>query len=570
MRILTTSPDGACLETIMQAAVAVKKDEENSMKEFGKTDDIGRYGKISFDAHVVRGKFAFCYHTGEFKGVSTDAFDLDIIVNEYKRLEALEAEEDKMMAGAPSEGNGDAVDTKEAEKEDEDDEEEMKGRHYLVMRFQTWSGKSTPINFNAAKYCLKSPNSRWLRRNIRKIVAILATFGFYVTGYAFDGATENRSFIKHTMDMTLGDVLPHLLKAPTTAHADGSHLAIAPSAELPADPVIQQASSSGTTANEVTANMEESPKALDNTKRQFTRDQIPFDMVVAHMHPVVKDLLIAALGDMSHAAKKQCNALEKGYLQLDGKPMSLKMLYDCWEHCPDSSGRVGKVMHFPGITREVFVKDAKNRMRVPLAVKAQSNSMVKIIQTYGRSNAQKCNMETYDSLIEHCTKTNRWVDVMNNSRDKGCEQIDDPDHPHCYELLGYVEYHHRWMLQARGKKCGVPKSTYEDVVWTCIGVVITAHQLLNKFPFALDGTKNRIHQRLHGSDDCEMLFAMSRGKNANADAKLTDNNISGSLGTNVMNQLAASSKTNCGKVNTIPSKNLDVQKTKRQKLYNTH
>lgn len=52
----------------------------------------------------------------------------------------------------------------------------------------------------------------------------------------------------------------------------------------------------------VTANAEEEPKALDDTKRQFTRDQIPFDMIVAHKHPVVNKLLIAALGDMSHAA----------------------------------------------------------------------------------------------------------------------------------------------------------------------------------------------------------------------------------------------------------------------------
>lgn len=97
----------------------------------------------------------FCYHTGELKGVCEDAFDIDIIVNEWKRMEQrVEKEADK----SNDDNENDATVTNEAEQESTP-EEELQGRHYLVMRFQTWSGEGQSINFNAAKYCLKSPNN---------------------------------------------------------------------------------------------------------------------------------------------------------------------------------------------------------------------------------------------------------------------------------------------------------------------------------------------------------------------------------------------------------------------------
>lgn len=46
----TTSSDEACFETIIQGAESTKKHEEASRKEYGKPNEIGRYGKISFDA----------------------------------------------------------------------------------------------------------------------------------------------------------------------------------------------------------------------------------------------------------------------------------------------------------------------------------------------------------------------------------------------------------------------------------------------------------------------------------------------------------------------------------------
>ena len=46
----TTGSDGACLKTILQAAESINA-QDNEMGE------MGMYGKISFDAHTIRGKF---------------------------------------------------------------------------------------------------------------------------------------------------------------------------------------------------------------------------------------------------------------------------------------------------------------------------------------------------------------------------------------------------------------------------------------------------------------------------------------------------------------------------------
>ena len=296
-------------------------------------------------------------------------------------------------------------------------------------------------------------------------------------------------------------------------------------------------------------------------------------MNVACWHHVMTDVIVVALGDFSHGIKKQCNGLERGNLELNGKPMTLQMLKDCWEKGPDASGTEGSIMLFRGITREAFEKNSKNRMNVSLAAKVQSNSMVQIMKLYGSMN-EKCTEETYESLIEHCTKTNEWADVMNNSRHKGCVPIDDPNHEHCYQLLSYASYHFKWKSQAEavaeetGRDVYLPVTTYEDIIWTCLGVVITARKLLTKFPLAPDGTKNNIVQRNHGTDDCEMLFCKSRNKNPNADAINTNHAVSGSVDTKVMNDMAASTRSNNKRSNEFNSSLLKGSKVQRKKFDN--
>ena len=316
-------------------------------------------------------------------GSASDAFELDVILEEFKRMEKC-VEDEGVEDDTPNEDNvlSEDLEANETGEEEKDGSiiDRMEGKHYLVMRFQNWSGKSESLNFNAARFCLKSQNSRWFRRNIRQVVADLAYYGLYVTGYAFDGASENRSFIKHTLNMTLEEVLPGLLESTATAPATAP----------------------------ATASVHASPTQLAEDTAQ-----------IAH--------------------------------------------YAGIETADDDQGG----------------NSAEEETSAPLP-------------------------------------------------------LDDTK-----RLL--------------------------DVVWTCLGVIITASQLLNKFPRAPDGSKNSIIQRHHGTDDCEMLFSMKRNANPNADAKGTNEIIAGSFGTNVMNSIAASTKSNC-ETKSVPGTMLNVRAVKRCKL----
>ena len=91
---------------------------------------------------------------------------------------------------------------------------------------------------------------------------------------------------------------------------------------------------------------------------------------------------------------------------------------------------------------------------------------------------------------------------------------------HVYELLDYVKFHTLWKKQA-GKEVNkyFPRSTYEDIVWTSMSIVILARTQFQN---------HAIVQRRHGTDDCEKMFCIARNKCANATAfGTTHQNICG-------------------------------------------
>ena len=65
-------------------------------------------------------------------------------------------------------------DTNDANKEDRDSKPSAKkekhskldevalGKHYMVFKMHTWTGKGKPISFMAARFCLDSLSSRWI------------------------------------------------------------------------------------------------------------------------------------------------------------------------------------------------------------------------------------------------------------------------------------------------------------------------------------------------------------------------------------------------------------------------
>ena len=152
----------------------------------------------------------------------------------------------------------------------------------------------------------------------------------------------------------------------------------------------------------------------------------------------------------------------------------------------------------------------------------------------------------------------RFIDIMNGTRDKDCELIDSANHRHLFELLDVVKFHTSWKNQAgKNKLAYQPISTFEDTVWTCIGIVGVAMKQLR-------GCHN-IVQRRHGSDICQEAFCYKRDKNVNADHLNTNQIMARNLHSGLFN-LAASRKANFGKRKTFFGFELDVGKIKRLRM----
>jgi hypothetical protein len=197
-----------------------------------------------------------------------------------------------------------------------------KGEHYMVFAFQNWSGNSKHIHFVAARYNLKNLSGRWIRKAVRHVICVLASFSIYVNGDAYDGASEKRAWMKRTLHLTPRNLIPELLKEDTANDN-----------------------------NEAEEEAEESPlpqPPLDPTIGKFGPEEIPWDMPVAYDHPSIPGRYIFALADFSHAIKKITNAIEWGnLLGLDGgHEISMRMMKVLYLACDDMNGTPGGIMRY--------------------------------------------------------------------------------------------------------------------------------------------------------------------------------------------------------------------------------
>ena len=220
-------------------------------------------------------------------------------------------------------------------------------------------------------------------------------------------------------------------------------------------------------------------------------------------------------------------------------------------------------MDFPSLNFEIFLKTSKNKMRVPAAVKLHSASMLRCIELNGHRISDQIPVEQLSDMKIHVKKSNRWTDVMNGTRNAGCEPINNINHPHIFELLSYASHFQKWKQSVHADSY-VPESTYEDVLMTCFGVVLSARFLLPLWESNGYADEN-IMQRRHGTDDLENLFCKSRGGNANANSKDTNHNVSGNV-SGCMNSLALSSKANGEWGKRFNNSEVDSGKIKRVKL----
>ena len=219
-------------------------------------------------------------------------------------------------------------------------------------------------------------------------------------------------------------------------------------------------------------------------------------------------------------------------------------------------------MEFTKLRKEIYMKNAKNRMKVSLAVKLFSMSQLQCILRYGHKISDKIPLEHWSSCTNFIYKTNRWIDVMNGNFRSGCTPIDDINHPHIFELLDYTQYLEQWRKAVHPENY-LPVSTYEDCVIASLGVALTSRIYLKRWKEA-GYNDEKIMQRRHGTDDCEKLFCKSRGNNPNADAKGTRHSCSGNI--SYMYALALSRKANCSRAKKSHTSAIAASKIARKKL----
>ena len=78
------------METIAQAS--------EMADEMGLPDDsFHRQGNLSFDAHVVRDKLAFSHGSMNLRGHAADKFDLDVILDHFKKRADEDAKGEQLL-----------------------------------------------------------------------------------------------------------------------------------------------------------------------------------------------------------------------------------------------------------------------------------------------------------------------------------------------------------------------------------------------------------------------------------------------------------------------------------------
>ena len=408
---------------------------------------------------------------------------------------------------------------------------------------------------------------------IEHLVSTLALYGFVVTTFGFDGATENRSAILQMLHLTLKGVFPDLFRevdemmAEENASNNGDAEfdvaePAAPAAAAAAGLDDISLSDSDDDSNVAFSGKSDSNSSLANFKK-YGEDELPWDLKVAMKHPTVDGVLIFAGADLGHAVKKNRNTVEKSGMKnskreliLDGQPMSLRMLQDVHELTPDIKDETA-VMLFRKLLREVFELNSSTRLRTPLAMRVYSQTMLECIGYYLGKNT-KASAETYGPIIEYISQMDRFIDIVNGNSDKGCELINSANHRHVFELLDFIKFITRWKNQTgKNKHQFLPNSTFQDTVWTATGLIGVARKQLR-------GGHTMV-QRRHGSDVCEESFCYKRDKNANADA-LNTNHIMARNSHSGLTNLAASRKSNFGKRKTFYGFELDFGKIKRLRV----
>lgn len=442
----SNAKDGMQLEVLAGEKIILDKAlEEGDLSEDFK--EWLRHGILAYDSAKCRDKLIYNFHTGELMGCAHDAFDINIIREEWKAV-SLKAEQNgakrqktnKKKVGRP-----------------------QLAKHFLLFYFTSWEAKSRKTQMCVARYGMESITSSWLANTIRKIIVTLEVYGFLVDSVVADGASENRGCNNQLATLSVGEL-------------------------------------------------------LELTPEQ--REKLPIKKKIAFVHPTRDDVTVFIWSDMPHWAKKFVNALErtdmpesKTNLMFRGKPLSLKMLETVWEN---DGGAEGASVRTNRLSREHFHKDSFSRMRVYLAVQVMSMSMCRMIDDQVAD--KMLDKDQYAPLREIIGKVDRLVDVFNGTKenkqkeDKGCENLNAPNHRHVTESLDILTLFCEWKAEAQALEDSstfMPYTSFDDLCSMVFGLVGMAQKYLHQ-----DGSRTMV-QRRGNTDVLEHAFAHLRARERN-------------------------------------------------------
>ena len=83
-------------------------------------------------------------------------------------------------------------------------------------------------------------------------------------------------------------------------------------------------------------------------------------------------------------------------------------------------------------------------MKVHLATQVYSQTQIRLVEAWSDGDRDL-------KVIPLLNHMDRFIDIMNGTRNKNCHHINSPDHHHLDELLGILDFFRMWKNQKEEK-----------------------------------------------------------------------------------------------------------------------
>lgn len=376
---------------------------------------------------------------------------------------------------------------------------------YMVFYLSFVDPKET-FKIPIARYCITKSTASFLAAVVPEIISAAYTYGFTTLGIVSDGAAENRaamsslatipaSYFLHSMVHKKIRVKDKKRRWPGFRDGVVERVISFNKVEVLYDTGDDEGGEDREELDlEVTEHTWMKPANYHKSK---LHEHIDFEKMIAFAHPIDPDEVVFIWQDMPHVMKRAVNVLERSNPRNEhrcslriydehgvAETMCLEMIRDVWEAF---GGGGMSSLRFNKLTLEHFVKNAFNRMRVPLALQVISKSVADMLREAMRTNLLP-GAKALGSLIKICLKLDRLVDILNGAgQEKRAPIINSPHHDTLYEALDILGWFGDWKhdLEARELDLEINflnSELWQDLSGMILSFVCTCRHHLTQFP----------------------------------------------------------------------------------------